>query len=63
MMYNLAMKRILAIGTVLLLLGADWLAFHDWSEVHSLRDWLMLAATVTAIIYFLLTDSSAKRTV
>ena len=39
----------LAAGVVLLLL-ADALAFHDLFEPHTVRDWLMLAATALAIV-------------
>ena len=29
-----------------LLLFINWLAFHDFGEPHTVRDWLMLAASV-----------------
>ena len=38
----------MATGIVLLLL-ADVLSFHDLSEPHTVRDWLMLAGSVLAV--------------
>ena len=35
---------------VILLLAADFLAFHDLFEPHSARDWLMLAASALAAV-------------
>jgi drug/metabolite transporter (DMT)-like permease len=41
----------LALGAALiLLLLADLLAFHDLFEPHSVRDWMMLAATALAVL-------------
>jgi hypothetical protein len=41
----------LALGaTVVLLLLADFLAFHDLFELHTAKDWLVLAATVLAVV-------------
>lgn len=37
-------------AAVILLLLADLLAFHDLFEPHSVRDWMMLAASVLAVI-------------
>ena len=34
---------------VLLLLLADALAFHDLFEPHTVRDWMMLAASLLAV--------------
>ena len=43
----------LALGaTVVLLLLADFLAFHDLFEPHTGTEWLMLAASVLAIVAF-----------
>ena len=39
----------LAVGVLLLLL-ADALAFHDLFEPHTVRDWLMLAGSVLAVV-------------
>ena len=33
------------IGAVILLAVADFLAFHDLFEPHTVRDWLMLVAS------------------
>ena len=42
---------LLALGaTVVLLLLADFLAFHDLFEPHSGTEWLVLAASVLAIV-------------
>ncbi len=39
----------LAAGVVLLLV-VDLIAFHDLFEPHTVRDWLMLAASALAVI-------------
>jgi hypothetical protein len=39
----------LAAGVVLLLI-ADFLAFHDLFEPHTVRDWLMLGGSVLAVV-------------
>ena len=36
----------------LLLIFVDWLAFHDFLEPHTVRDWLMLAASFLVFILF-----------
>jgi hypothetical protein len=40
------------IAASLLLLVINWLAFHDFREAHSLRDWLMLAASALVFLQF-----------
>jgi hypothetical protein len=47
MRWNLALLA----ATLVLLLLADFLAFHDLFESHSLKDWLILGATALAIGY------------
>ena len=43
----------LALGaTVVLLLLADFLAFHDLFEPHTGTEWVVLAASVLAIVAF-----------
>jgi hypothetical protein len=37
-------------ATVVLLLLADFLAFHDLLEAHAVRDWMVLVATGLAVI-------------
>jgi hypothetical protein len=37
-------------AAVILLLLADLLAFHDLFEPHTVRDWLMLAATALVVV-------------
>ncbi len=37
-------------AAVVLLLLADFLAFHDLFEPHTVRDWLMLAGSLLAIV-------------
>jgi hypothetical protein len=36
-------------AAVFLLLLADLLAFHDFLEPHTVRDWMVLAASVLAV--------------
>jgi hypothetical protein len=49
----------LALGAaVVLLLLADFLAFHDVFEPHTIRDWLMLVASAFAVVS--LVDRSAR---
>jgi hypothetical protein len=36
-------------AAVVLLVFADMLAFHDLFETHTVRDWIMLAASVLAV--------------
>ena len=42
----------LMIAASLLLLAVNWLAFHDFREAHTVRDWLMLLASVLVLIQF-----------
>jgi protein-S-isoprenylcysteine O-methyltransferase Ste14 len=37
-------------AAVILLLLADFLAFHDLFESHTVRDWMMLAATGLIVV-------------
>ena len=37
-------------AAVILLLICDLLAFHDVFEPHTVRDWMMLAATALAVV-------------
>ena len=37
-------------AAVVLLILADFLAFHDLLEPHTVRDWLVLAASALAIV-------------
>ena len=37
-------------AAVILLLLADLLAFHDLFEPHTVRDWLVLAASILAVV-------------
>ena len=39
-------------ATVVLLLLADFLAFHDLFEPHTGTEWLVLAASVLAVLSF-----------
>lgn len=43
---------LLMIAATLLLLAVNWLAFHDFREVHTVRDWLMLFASVLVLVSF-----------
>jgi hypothetical protein len=44
-------KYLLAAPLVLALLAVDWLAFHDWREPHTVRDYLTLAASLLLFAY------------
>jgi hypothetical protein len=44
--------NLLMIAASFLLLVVNWLAFHDFREAHTVRDWLMLAASVLVFIQF-----------
>ena len=44
--------NLLMIVASLLLLVVNWLAFHDFREAHSVRDWLMLFASALVFIQF-----------
>ena len=48
----LNMDSLLMIAASLLLLVVNWLAFHDFREAHTLRDWLMLLASVLVLFQF-----------
>jgi len=48
----LNLNNLLVITTSLLLLFVDWLAFHDFREAHTVRDWLMLIASVLILLKF-----------
>ena len=43
---------LLMIAASLLLLVVNWLAFHDFGEAHTVRDWLMLLASVLVFVQF-----------
>jgi hypothetical protein len=44
--------NMLVIAASLLLLFVNWLAFHDFSEAHTVRDWLMLIASILVLLKF-----------
>lgn len=44
--------NLLMISASLLLLVVNWLAFHDFREAHTVRDWLMLVASVLVFLQF-----------
>ncbi len=44
--------NLLMVAASLLLLLVNWLAFHDFREPHTVRDWLMLVASVIVWIQF-----------
>jgi hypothetical protein len=52
------MKNVLSFNNLLLLLASllllfvNWLAFHDFHEAHTVRDWLMLTASVIVLLKF-----------
>lgn len=45
-------NQIFGIVIVLLLLLINWLTFHDFSESHTVRDWLTLLTSILIFIYF-----------
>jgi len=48
----LNLDNLLVLMASLLLLFVNWLAFHDFREAHSVRDWLMLIASVLVFLKF-----------
>ena len=48
-------------ATVLLLVAADLLTFHDLFEPHTIRDWLVLAATAVVLIHSLRMIGTPRR--
>ena len=48
----LNLDNLLVLMTSLLLLFVNWLAFHDFREAHTVRDWLMLIASVLVFLKF-----------
>ncbi|HYK96822.1 MAG TPA: hypothetical protein VEU77_00370 [Candidatus Acidoferrales bacterium] len=54
------LRTIVAAVIAVLLIGVDWLAFHDLAEVHTLRDWLTLLASVLVLIYLAWDIASQK---
>ena len=44
--------NLLMIAAGLLLLVVNWLAFHDFLEAHTARDWLMLLASILVFVQF-----------
>ena len=44
--------NLLMLAASLLLLAVNWFAFHDFREGHTVRDWLMLFASVLVFIQF-----------
>ncbi len=45
-------NNLLVLTASLLLLFVNWLAFHDIREAHTVRDWLMLIASVLILLKF-----------
>jgi hypothetical protein len=48
----LNIDNLLIIVAGLLLLAVNWFAFHDFREPHTVRDWLMLVASVLVFLKF-----------
>lgn len=44
--------RLLMSVASLLLVAVNWLAFHDFLEPHTVRDWLMLLASILVLLQF-----------
>jgi len=49
-MFNL--DNLLMLAASLFLLVINWLAFHDFREPNTARDWLMLVATILVLLKF-----------
>jgi hypothetical protein len=51
--YNrvISLSKLLLGVTLVLLVIVNFLAFHDFFEAHTFRDWLMLAGSITFFIY------------
>jgi len=47
----MTMNKVLVSVIVVLLLLINWLTFHDFLEPHSVRDWLLLVASVFVFFY------------
>jgi hypothetical protein len=45
------MRILIAAVIVVLLLAADFLAFHDLAEAHTPTEWLTLVASVLTFLY------------
>ena len=48
----LKIDTLLMMVAAFLLLAVNWLAFHDYREPHTARDWLMLLASLLVLIQF-----------
>jgi hypothetical protein len=48
----LKIDTLLMIVAAILLLAVNWLAFHDYLEPHTVRDWLMLLASGLVWVQF-----------
>jgi hypothetical protein len=48
----LNLNNLLMLVASLLLLFVNWLAFHDFREAHTIRDWLMIIASVLVFLKF-----------
>ena len=46
------LDQILMLAAGILLLIVNWLAFHDLRETYTVRDWLMLFASILVIVQF-----------
>ncbi len=51
-MFNTTDNILMAFASVLLLF-VNWLAFHDFPEAHTGRDWLMLLTSILVVVQFL----------
>jgi hypothetical protein len=44
--------KLIIVAASVLLLFVNWLAFHDFAEPHTVRDWLILLASVLVFFQF-----------
>ena len=52
---------VLMVAASVLLLLVNWLAFHDAREAHTVRDWLMLFASILVVVEFARAFWNSKR--
>jgi len=58
-MWNI--DSVLMVAASVLLLLVNWLAFHDVREAHTVRDWLMLFASILVVVEFARAFWNSKR--
>lgn len=54
-------NQILMLATVFTLLALDWLSFHDLFEPHTMKDYLLLFASILVFSHFAMELSKKKK--